>query len=389
MRLLRSRRILACGALVVIVTVALVVRANLLPTHSAQGQATNLPSEVATRGPSGQAGPIQILHPPVVANPASPSTYGSFRIVPYGSTVARDPSTSAIQPLVDTEDINKLRAARGFIEPSGLPARYSFISATGQFAGNLLQSYELTYSLPEGYPITVSRARFTGSFDVDAPAPAPYSSTELVQSAIGQIPAMIEQPLAGVRIDPARVTFAQDGWVTTVDGTVRDGGLSVGNLTQIAQSMTDWVISVGSPTLVNGNVQIAVNVAGTGLAPYAGFNIHLRWDHSLFNFASANTTGTVLPGSLLCPSAIPDTDGAGVLYACSTLGGAQTSSAGLLGAIVLTPVGTGCSLLHLFTEGRADGGDTSTGTYTIDANANVALTSTADGSSNQAGQTCL
>jgi len=147
-------------------------------------------------------------------------------------------------------------------------------------------------------------------------------------------------------------------------------------------------IAVGAPSLVNGKVQVPVSTTGSGLAPYVTFNIHLRWDPAIFSFSSANATGSVLPGSLICPAPKPDADGAGVLYACAASGGGPTTSAGLLATIVLTPTGTGCSPLHLFTYGGADAGDESTGTFTMDASTNIVVTATSDGTSDQAGQAC-
>ena len=56
----------------------------------------------------------------------------------------------------------------------------------------------------------------------------------------------------------------------------------------------------------------------------------------------------------------------GVQFACTFLGGSTTST-GLLATISITPLGTGCSPIHIFTLGGADGGDDSSGTYTVDA----------------------
>ena len=53
-------------------------------------------------------------------------------------------------------------------------------------------------------------------------------------------------------------------------------------------------------------------------------------------------------------------------FACTFLGGSTTST-GLLATISITPLGTGCSPIHIFTLGGADGGDDSSGTYTVDA----------------------
>jgi hypothetical protein len=146
-------------------------------------------------------------------------------------------------------------------------------------------------------------------------------------------------------------------------------------------------ILVGAPSLVGGTVQLPVNTTGSGFAPYSGFSVHLRWTSSVFTFASANSTGTVI-SSPFCPNPIVDSDGAGVIYACTSTSGSATTT-GLLATIVLSPAASGCSPLHLFTFAGIDGGDSTTGTYTIDAGSNSPQTTAyTDGSANVAGQTC-
>lgn len=147
-------------------------------------------------------------------------------------------------------------------------------------------------------------------------------------------------------------------------------------------------IAVGAASLVGGNVEVPVNLTGTGIPAFTGFNIRLRWSPSVFKFSSAPTTGSVLPESIFCVAALPDADGAGVVLACFALAEAETTSAGLLATVVLQPVGTGCSPLHLSTYGGADDGDQTTGTFTMDKTANVVLTVTVDGSADQSGQHC-
>src|ERR1700674_1120220 len=122
---------------------------------------------------------------------------------------------------------------------------------------------------------------------------------------------------------------------------------------------------VGTPSLASGKVQIPINAVGSTFDPYAGFNVHLRWDLSVFSFSSANDSGTVLT-SPFCAPPLVDGDSAGVVYACTGLGGPSTT-AGLLGTILLTPAASGCSALHLFTLGPPDGGDAGNGTYTVNA----------------------
>ena len=129
-------------------------------------------------------------------------------------------------------------------------------------------------------------------------------------------------------------------------------------------------IAVGVPALVNGNVAVPITTTGFGFSAYTGFNVHLRWDPAVFTFSSANSTGTIIT-TPLCPAAVPDPDGAGVTYACTSTNGTSTTDAGLLATITLAPAGAGCSPLHLYTYAGADNGDASTGTYTIDAATNT------------------
>lgn len=146
-------------------------------------------------------------------------------------------------------------------------------------------------------------------------------------------------------------------------------------------------ITVGAPTLSSGKVQLPLSATGSGFDPYSGFNIHLRWDASIFKFDSANDTGTVI-NSPFCPAPAVDGDNAGVIYAC-TATSTPTTTGGLLATIVLTPVSVGCSALHLFTLGPPDGGDTTTGTYTIDPSDFTPQTNTlSDGAANNLGASC-
>jgi hypothetical protein len=127
-------------------------------------------------------------------------------------------------------------------------------------------------------------------------------------------------------------------------------------------------ISVHEPSLVNGLVQVPIDTTGTPFPSYSGFNIHLRWDPALFHYSASSSVGSVIPSPFCATSA--DDDGGGVIYGCTATGTASTSTAGLLATISLQPIGSGCSGLHLFTM-TFDGGDTSTGTYLIDAGTNT------------------
>lgn len=145
-------------------------------------------------------------------------------------------------------------------------------------------------------------------------------------------------------------------------------------------------MSVGSASLVSGNVEVPISATGSVVDPYFGFNIHLTWDPGVFTFSSANNTGTVI-NAPFCPPPAVDAGGGGVIFGCTSTGG-STSTTGLLGTIVLTPI-SGCSALHLFTFGPPDNGDSTTGTYTINAADFTAQSNTyTDGSADATGAQC-
>ena len=147
-------------------------------------------------------------------------------------------------------------------------------------------------------------------------------------------------------------------------------------------------IEIGATSLVAGKVDVPIITTGSGFTAYSGFSIHLRWDPGVFSFSSADITGSVIPGSPFCPAANTatyDSDGGGVVFGCSGLSG-TTSSTGLLATIILTPAGSGCSALHLFTFGAPDGGTTGSGTYTN--NPTTQTNTYLDGTSDVAGAAC-
>jgi len=190
---------------------------------------------------------------------------------------------------------------------------------------------------------------------------------------------------------PSKLYFIAKGTALVVVDL--SGKRTVNDITSVASAVTPSqpvtpTMFVGTPSLVSGKVQIPISTAGSGFAPYSGFSVHLRWTSSVFSFASANSTGTVIP-SPFCPASVPDSDGAGVTYACTSTNAASISTTGLLATIVLTPAASGCSALHLFTFGAPDGGVANDGTYTVDATANAPQTTAyVDGSANVAGQGC-
>ncbi|MBF6601259.1 MAG: hypothetical protein IVW36_12200 [Dehalococcoidia bacterium] len=129
-------------------------------------------------------------------------------------------------------------------------------------------------------------------------------------------------------------------------------------------------IAVGATTLQGGKIRVAIETRGTGFVPYSGFGIHARWNPAIFAVDSADPAGGPFAGdAALCigPTASAgDADGAGTIVACALKGSNTVSSSGLLTTLVFTPKGSGCSVIHLTTLGAPDGGDTTTGTYTIE-----------------------
>ncbi len=134
-------------------------------------------------------------------------------------------------------------------------------------------------------------------------------------------------------------------------------------------------IFIGTPELINGKLRVPVNTTASQ-DPYFGFNAHLVWDGALAGAASpiAETTTSSVFGSapLFCtPAADPVSKSA--VFACVTLDNSQTSAAGNLTSFWLQPSAlqpsaqNGCLHLHLFTYGRADAGDPSTGTFAVNA----------------------
>ncbi|MHB8376573.1 MAG: hypothetical protein ACYDEB_06410, partial [Dehalococcoidia bacterium] len=147
-------------------------------------------------------------------------------------------------------------------------------------------------------------------------------------------------------------------------------------------------LAVGTPSLVAGKLQVPIVAQGTAVDPYNAYTLHLRWDPTLFTLSGARTTGTVFGQTAFCLPPQRDGDGAGVAIACTSVGGSTTNS-GLLATILLAPVSSGCSILHLFTFGPPDHGDANTGTFTVNAaNSTVQTNTYVDGTTNSAGAPC-
>jgi hypothetical protein len=130
-------------------------------------------------------------------------------------------------------------------------------------------------------------------------------------------------------------------------------------------------IFIGTPSFVKGKIVVPVYTT-TSTSPYSAFNVHLLFDGSLLSFATATdfASGGVLETSganTFCIAQSWDS-GSGLIGTCSILGAASTTSTGPLARITLTPkAASGCARLHLFTYGSPDGGDATTGTFTINS----------------------
>ncbi|MHB8377406.1 MAG: toll/interleukin-1 receptor domain-containing protein [Dehalococcoidia bacterium] len=162
-----------------------------------------------------------------------------------------------------------------------------------------------------------------------------------------------------------------------------------------AQVSRGPTLVVGNGRLVRGQVHVPIFAEGHSFEPYMGFNVHLRWDPLIFTFAGAHTDGGLFDASNGAAFAPPpdtatfDSDGGGVVIGCVSLVGSKDVR-GLLATIVLAPVAEhGCSFLHLFTFGGIDGGNESTGTYTVAADgAQAQYSECIDSSSDVAGRRC-
>lgn len=138
-------------------------------------------------------------------------------------------------------------------------------------------------------------------------------------------------------------------------------------------------IKVGPITAQGDQLSVVISSAGSGFTPYTGFSIHLRWDPGVFTMSSATSNGGLFDaasGKAVCvgpQTSTFDSDGGGMLLACALVGGQGISDVGTLITVVLAVNGSACTRLHLTTLGPPDGGDTSSGTYTMnpDADGNV------------------
>lgn len=119
-------------------------------------------------------------------------------------------------------------------------------------------------------------------------------------------------------------------------------------------------ISVGTPSLTGNNtIEVPIVASGTGFNAYQAFQIHLRWDPTVFHFGSANNVGGIFDPSNKTHSVRTvvfsrSRGTGGVIYACSLVGQTSTLSTGLLTTITRVPQQAGCSTLHLLSYGPPD-----------------------------------
>ncbi len=128
-------------------------------------------------------------------------------------------------------------------------------------------------------------------------------------------------------------------------------------------------LSIGTPTLSGGNIVVPV-LTSASQDPYNGFLVDLRLDGRLLSFVQGASGGAVETSGkgTYCISDTKITGGHGVTFGCVALGPAGTTSAGTLANLTFARKATaGCVTLHLFTYGPPDGGNGSTGTFTIAA----------------------
>ncbi len=380
----RSTQLIAGG----LVVATLIAAAAVLAARRGGGPGSN--SEAGALPTEGPLMPISTLIAHVLDQKTPPAVFQTALSAPPRPAGTRNPAL-----YTDTIDAAISRAARQLTGESGgvTHGRMSslrYVQTTAGKALALLQPAYLrnltSYGLANDTPVWAFVAH--GSF-----RPAVWDRIERPAGAPESLPTMwVVVPQGGYDFALGDPTSAPVD-LNTIGRPIeilrgQAAGTDLDHLRDASLPAGSPSIQVGAPSLVGGAVRVPVSTTGTGLAPYTGFSVHLRWNASVFTFSSASSAGTVLPGSPFCPAAQADADGAGVVFACAATGGNQTTTAGLLATIVLTPAGTGCSPLHLFTYGGADNGDGGTGTYTIDAATNIVVTATADGSGNQAGQVC-
>ena len=137
---------------------------------------------------------------------------------------------------------------------------------------------------------------------------------------------------------------------------------------QVPTSGVGGQLSIGATSIVSGKLVVPLDTTAA-TDQYSGFSIHVRWSAPLLSYASVDTSGgTLAAGAPLCLAA-SDGDGLGVVVGCSStaLPAGQTAAAGTLAKVSLNQLATGCAQLHIFTLNGPDGGDSTFGSYTINA----------------------
>jgi hypothetical protein len=146
----------------------------------------------------------------------------------------------------------------------------------------------------------------------------------------------------------------------------------------LTTSGTGGTISIGTPSLVSGELVIPINTTAP-VDPYSGINVHVTWNAAFLTFSPPvdPNTGVFAAADPVCLAAV-DAGGGGVTVACSSTLFPQgtINSGGLLMNISTTPAATGgCTTLHLVSVNAPDNGG-SLGTYTVnDADASAQLVS--------------
>lgn len=138
-----------------------------------------------------------------------------------------------------------------------------------------------------------------------------------------------------------------------------------------ATTGTGGQLTIGAPStttiasVTRVVVPIDMSTAATNLT--SGASIHLVYDTTQFSFLNTDSGGAgiwALDGPICAGAAASD----GVIFSCNTTGAVGEAGPGELWEFRLTPTSpTACSNFHIFTLNGSDAGDSTTGSYTIDA----------------------
>lgn len=123
-------------------------------------------------------------------------------------------------------------------------------------------------------------------------------------------------------------------------------------------------LSIGTPTVAGGMLTVPI-LTTAPQDPLSGFSVNLIYDGSLLSPAGFGA-GPVLESLGTGVICVHDTFPSSTVWSCSAIGGVSTASAGVLAdATFRVTAATGCTQLHIETYGPPDGGDSTTGTYTM------------------------